>query len=119
MPNLVEVTTWTRQLVAVRAFRRVAEALEAAGVRVLPVKGIVTARRFYADVAMRPMSDIDLRVVPRSFGRTVRIARALGWGPKTHGPRLVEAELRVEGWAVEIECTLGPPGLCALGVEDV
>jgi hypothetical protein len=115
----VDLQTWARQQIATRTFRLVAEALEADGIRVVPVKGIVTARLLYGDVAERPMSDVDLRIVPRDFGRAMRIAAARGWHPSTHAPRLGEAQLKVDGWYLEIEATLGPPGLCALSVGTV
>jgi len=119
MTASVEVVTWTRQLVALRVFRQVAEALAESGIRVLPVKGIVTARRLYDDIAERPMTDIDLRIAPTNFRDLLRVGTARGWNPDSSGPRLFEAVMTVDGWNVEVECTLGPPGLCSLGVNDI
>jgi len=112
-------TTWIRHVAAPSTLQRVVSALESEGIPVLPVKGILTAHVLYEDIAARPIGDIDLRLPRGRFRTAVRVGRAHGWAPQTVSPRLWEAMLKVDGWEVDIECTLGPPGLCALSVEDV
>lgn len=122
-PRPVDVTSaranWVRHTLAPHVLERVSSALEAAGIPVLPVKGVVTAHLLYDDVSSRPIGDIDLRIPRRCFRRAVRVATAHAWSPHTEVPVLWTAMLKVDGWEVDIECTLGPPGLCALSVEDV
>jgi len=112
------VATWARQHVAQDVFRRFKQALDAAAVRVLPVKGIVTGRLLYDDPAERPIPDIDVRIAPRDLRTVLAIARGRGWRPRTHSPRLYEVVLEVDGWEIDVECALGPPGLCAIRVEQ-
>jgi hypothetical protein len=113
------LATWARQQVAHDVFRRFKEALDRAGVRVLPVKGIVTGRLLYGDPAERPIPDIDVRIVPRDLPTVVAIARGHGWRPRTDSPRLHEVVVEVDGWEIDVECALGPPGLCATTIEQV
>jgi hypothetical protein len=111
---------WVRHTAAPRVFQRVASALDAEGIPVLPVKGLLTAHVLYPDVAERPISDIDLRVPRRHFRRALAIARSHGWATASPpGPVLWQAVLNVDGWEVDVECTLGPPALCAITVDDM
>jgi hypothetical protein len=110
---------WMRHKVAPSRLRTVCEAFEAKGVAVLPVKGIVTAHLLYDDVAARPLLDIDLRIRRNDFHTAMGIARRLRWNPQIASPVLWTAILKVEGFEVDVEATLGLPGLCALRVEDV
>jgi hypothetical protein len=97
----------------------VSSALEAHGIPILPVKGVLTAHLLYEDVASRPISDIDLRIPPRCFRQAVRVAREQGWSLNTLCPTLWTAIMKVDGWEVDLEGALGLPGLCTLSVEDV
>jgi hypothetical protein len=112
-------STWIWHTLAPQVLGQVARAFETAQIPVLLVKGVLTARILYDDVAARPISDIDLRVPRRFYRAAVEVARARGWTPETEAPRLWEAVLKVDGWEVDIECTVGPPGLCGLTVDDV
>jgi hypothetical protein len=49
----------------------------------------------------------------------VRVARAAGWLKNVEGPILWQTVLHIDGWEVDIECTIGPPGLCAISVDDM
>jgi hypothetical protein len=110
---------WLRHIAAPGVFREVLSAFEARGIPVLPVKGVVTAHRLYEDVAARPLGDIDLRIPRRCFQEVIAVAKARAWTANTDGPVLWNALLKVDGTEVDVECTLGPPGLCALSVDDV
>lgn len=109
---------WARQQVAANVLRRVSAAFGAAGVTILPVKGLITARLLYEDLAQRPISDIDLRIMRKDLTRAVRVADRHGWRPRASAPRLWEAVLTVDDFEVDIECSLGPPGFCAIPIAD-
>ena len=54
------------------------DGLRAAHVPVIPVKGIVTALRWYGDLATRPAADIDILVRPEDLGRAQAALRSMG-----------------------------------------
>ena len=110
---------WLRHVAARSVLQRVTCTFEAHGIAVLPVKGIVTACVLYEDCALRPLGDIDIRISRRDFRRAIQLAEALGWKPRTDAPTLWTATLKLDSWEVDIEGTLGPPGLCALSVDDL
>jgi hypothetical protein len=117
MADAAEVARWARRLQAESVLGQVAAALEEAGVRMLPVKGVVTGRLLYDDPADRPMEDIDVRIAPANLRAVLALARARAWRARVDSPRLHEAVIEVDGWEVDVECALGPPGLCAITVE--
>ncbi len=110
---------WIRHASAIRLVREVFSALGAEAIPALLVKGAVTAHLLYEDAAERSISDIDVRIRRKDFRRAMRLARARGWQTTTTVPALWEAMLTVEGCNVDLECTVGPPGLCALTIEDL
>jgi hypothetical protein len=89
------------------------------GVDVLPVKGILTARLLYADPGQRPIQDVDLRVRPRDLSRVHDIAKRSGWRLVHRSRAYGTLSFDVLGFLVEFESHVGPPGLCALSVEDM
>lgn len=109
---------WLRHQVAAAAFRKLGSDLGTRGVVTLPVKGFVTARILYRDIASRPMADLDLRMRPRDFSRARRVAREQGWVERI-GPTLWSVVWTVNGFPVDIKCALGTPGLCAISVDDL
>jgi hypothetical protein len=111
------IDTWVRHAAAVEVLREVLPVLAAADVPVLAVKGIVLARELHRDVAERPIRDVDLRVRPRDFLRAVRAMRARGLRVDYGSHQLGARSFRVAGELVEIESTIGPPGLCGLEVD--
>jgi hypothetical protein len=113
------LSAWVKQQVAVERLRQVVSAFAAERICVLPVKGIVSASTLYPDVAERPMSDVDLRLRPEDFPRAVSLARELDWPIETHTPRLWQAEIHFPVCPVELESTIGPPGLCAIRVAEM
>jgi hypothetical protein len=107
-----------RRVTAERAFREVALALAENGIPLVPVKGIVTAHLLYDDPAPRPLNDVDVRIRPRDFARAVSVAKARGWYVRPDA-LLWQSLWRVQGWEIDVKSCLGPPGLCAISVEDV
>ncbi len=69
---------WVTQMLAARMVARVATAL-APDVRVMPVKGVLVARRFYDDPSERPMSDCDLVLLGASARGAARTLVRHGW----------------------------------------
>ncbi len=60
-------------------FREVVSALGAEDIRVMALKGLALARRYYHDVALRPMTDMDLLVRQADVPRAVATLRRLGY----------------------------------------
>jgi hypothetical protein len=110
---------WIRQMTAANVLRKVLLVFESAGIAVLPVKGIVTSHVLYDDYASRTLGDVDVRIPRRHFQRAVRLARTHGWNPNADSLVLWSATLEIDSFEVDIECTLGLPGLCRLTVEDL
>lgn len=119
-PASSEVGAWAAHLVAARALRTVLEQLDEAGVPALPVKGVILAYRLYADPAARPISDIDLRVLPEDVRRTRDAGLAAGWPLRRYSAPYANVVFDVEGGLqLDVEGTVGPPGLCGLRVADM
>ncbi len=110
---------WALQQFAEDAFVRVVGELARHGVDVLAVKGIVLARLLYAHVEERPMVDVDLRVRQADLARVDEIARLSGWRVLRTSRQLgtLEIDLGLKGPLVELETTIGPPGVCEIDVE--
>jgi hypothetical protein len=92
--------------------------LGAAGVPVLVVKGAILAHLLYDSPVERPLRDVDLRVRPRDLDRA---KRALLAAP---GTRLLVASsvyrsavISMRGVELDLEATIGPPFLSAVGVD--
>ncbi|MGH7269617.1 MAG: nucleotidyltransferase family protein [Polyangiaceae bacterium] len=98
---------------------RTIETCRSGGVDVLPVKGVLTARTFYADTGERPIQDIDLRVRPRDMRAVREIGERAGWRLLSESRAYHTLSFDVLGFLVEFECHVGPPGLCGLRVEDM
>ena len=110
---------WIVQEHSLKVLERVVRACAADGVDALPVKGILSARTLYDDVADRVISDIDVRVRPRDLERVARIARREGW-TVVHRMRAYDnLVLRVDGREVDVEAHIGPPGLCSLEIDTM
>jgi hypothetical protein len=57
----------------------VAERLEAAGVRVLPLKGPALARRLHGDAGLRATNDVDLLVAREQLGAAAEVLAGVGY----------------------------------------
>ncbi len=110
------VGTWVRHQVALAALAEVAGVLERARIPVLTVKGIVLAYVLHDDVADRPLSDVDLRVLPRDLVRVVRAMKESAFPAHWPSKQLGAVSFDVRGVLVEFEVSVGPPGLCALPI---
>ncbi len=101
------------------ALVRVLRGLADAGVRALPVKGVVTAYQLYAEPWERPIADVDIRVVPADIVSVRDVARRSGWKELAWAPAYSNVVFEVAGIMFDVEGTVGPPGLCALSVADM
>jgi hypothetical protein len=107
---------WMQQEMATALLSTVRTHCQAAGIPFLVVKGAVTSRLLYADVADRPISDVDIRIRANDFWRWKTVARE--WRDRTTN---VVWTYRSRAYAfpsigLDVECDIGPPGFCALDV---
>ncbi|MCA9588032.1 MAG: nucleotidyltransferase family protein [Myxococcales bacterium] len=115
MAPSADLEAWGRHLAAREALRQMVAAL---GVdRVMPVKGVVTARWLYDDVIERPVVDLDVRVRRSDVARVAAEARARGWTIERSAPEYDNLVLDLGGMGVDVEAAVGPPGLCARTVD--
>jgi len=71
------------------------ESFEEAGIRVLVLKGPVLAAITYPNMAVRPISDLDLLILPEDYPRVCKVLEALGYKlapsiPVLEGSEVVE-----------------------------
>lgn len=110
---------WALQEMAVDILSQVVTASESVGIRVLPVKGVVTSRWLYPDVSDRPLSDVDIRVRADDLPKFKQVAREAGWDclRELRSYRSVVYGFGLLG--LDVETGVGPPGLCALSVATM
>jgi hypothetical protein len=113
------IKAWVTHQYAAEAFRRVIEVLDRRGIEVLPVKGIILAHTLYDSTEDRPIVDVDLRVRPRDLGRVAQAACDEGWSVRRTSRQLGTLEFVVSRTLIEVETTIGPPGVCAIGVGEM
>jgi hypothetical protein len=113
------MATWARHELAVAALREVVVRCAHAGIPLLAVKGAVTSKILYKDVASRPMRDVDIRIRSRDFGAFRNLAAAAGWSRKCVSVIRRNLVYDINGIELDVECTVGPPGVCALTVEKM
>jgi hypothetical protein len=89
------------------------------GVKVLPVKGVLTGRLFYSDPGERPIQDVDLRVRRADLVRVESAGTHGRWKLLGRSRAYGTLSFDVLGFLVEFESSVGPPGLCDLRVEDM
>lgn len=88
---------------------RLTDALEAAGIHSVPLKGAALAAQLYGDEAMREYVDIDMLVAAAELDEAVSVAYALGWTeeptrpPEGHLPELHRALVHPTGALPELE----------------
>jgi hypothetical protein len=110
------IQNWAVHRACLEALGKALEALRRVGVDPIVVKGVVLAYELYDDVALRPMADVDLRVRPRELVKAVGALRRGGWHVEFSSSQLGAFGFHIGPTLVELECTVGPPGLCGLSV---
>lgn len=104
-------------VMAERVFSEFAEVAGRRGLPFLPVKGVVTARWLYDDVADRPLSDVDIRVRPSDLDAFEAAGREAGWVLVRRSDAYASLVFALGGMSVDIESSVGPPGLSGLAVD--
>jgi hypothetical protein len=104
---------------AQETLREVLTVAHAAGIDVLPVKGVVTARTLYADPAERPLADIDVRVRPRDVARLARVGERAGWAVHSRSWTYQNVVFAVRERHVDVEASVGPRAMCALSIDTM
>lgn len=113
----VALETWGRHVAARAALRELVLALGRE--RVMPVKGVETARLLYDDVVERPIADLDVRVRPEHLEEVVAAAASRGWVVERHAALYANVVLEIGGVGVDVEAAVGPPELCAITVDGL
>lgn len=111
--------TWLIQLRAEQAAAEVLSLFAAKGIDAIPVKGIVTSRTLYADVADRVLTDVDLRVRPGDFRRVQEVVADAGFPLLQQMHTYRNIVFSVRGVAVDVESNPTVPGLCLLSVDQM
>lgn len=70
---------WNRRLRGEQ--RRIVDAILASGIDVVLVKGVTLAARYYGEIALRPVGDIDVLVRPEDAADCGRILTTCGYTP--------------------------------------
>lgn len=70
---------WNRRLRGEQ--QRIVDAILARGIDVVLVKGVTLAARYYGEIALRPIGDIDLLVRPENAADCGRILSSCGYAP--------------------------------------
>ncbi len=118
-PSPSKLAGWALQLKHLRAAQTFIEACDAEGIPVLPVKGIVSGRMLYDDPAERPLTDVDMRVLPRDVARIVKLAKRRGWPIVQRMRTYANVMVSIDGADVDVESHVGPRGMCNLRVSTM
>lgn len=111
------IAAWATQRHALHTLAKVLRALDDAGVRAMPVKGIVLGSSIYDDVAQRPIVDVDLLVAPADVPRLFVCVRSRRWKLVWDSKVLGYVNFVVDGLAFDVAMTIGPLGVAAIGVR--
>jgi hypothetical protein len=114
-----ELLTWMASIRSVDVLRALAAESLRRGVSVLAVKGVVLARTLYDDPALRPMTDVDIRVPPNELRGVLDAAQSLGWKVQHFSRQWGAVTLQTGSVPVDVETTVGPPGITALSVATI
>ena len=117
--SLDRTLTWARHVLAADVLGKVLEVCRAAGVDALPVKGVLTGPMLYRDVGERPLDDVDVRVRPRDLRALLDAGARAGWPLVSRSRAYGGALFRVHGMEVDVESSVGPPGMCAMSVGEM
>lgn len=71
--------TLSRSMIIYDAFGKVAKSLNAAGIKVVALKGIYLAEWLYVDIGLRQLSDMDLLISAADGERAVEVLQSMGY----------------------------------------
>ena len=92
---------------------------DAHAIPLLAVKGVVTGRTLYRDAAERIVTDVDVRVRPRDLKAYAAAGREAGWKHLNYSRAYRNVIFEIDDWMLDVETSIGPPGLCALGIDEI
>lgn len=113
------VAAWATYVAAARTMRRYLDVCAEAGIETLIVKGAVTARLLYDDVAERPLTDVDARVRPADLARLSTAATSRGFRVVYEGGAYGGLTLLLGDVTVDVETHVGAPHMTSLGMDDL
>jgi len=87
--------------------KKILDALTAAGIPAIPLKGSVLARAVYGDIGLRPMSDLDILVTHEDAVRADALVRELGYRPEVD--QQTEDEMRTSDRQLAALIGVGKP----------
>lgn len=88
---------------------RVVDLFSTAGIAVVPFKGVLSAMRIYADMAMRACGDIDLLVRPQDHGRAERLLEEHGYRVTQRYEGAMQSGLHHEQRQISLDLHWGLP----------
>jgi len=80
---------------------------------------MVSAYTLYRDPEERDLHDVDVRILPRDYDRIEAMARAHGWRTRETKRAYRNYVFDVDGIDVDVECSVGPPHVCGLTIEQM
>ena len=94
-------------------------ALEAGGIPALAVKGLELAERYYGDLGLRVLYDLDLLIRPADRARSLELLAALGYVPFAGSAARAGADLlwRPKEYLWDAERVLDPERPCLLDLQ--
>ncbi|MEX1104443.1 MAG: nucleotidyltransferase family protein [Dehalococcoidia bacterium] len=92
LPRLkgVQRRTWYRNRILLHAATGAARHLQEAGIPTMLLKGAPLAHRYYGDISLRPMADVDLLVPTAEATRAADLLMAAGWVPQAPRKRVYD-----------------------------
>lgn len=114
-----DVSTWISHEVTARILAEVLARCAEAGVPILVVKGVVTSRLLYDDVAQRAIADIDVRIRPSDFSTFRALAAKAGWRCLRVAWTYRNLVYDFPPLSLDVEGYVGAPGLCAMTVDEM
>jgi hypothetical protein len=100
--NLHKALFLSRELI------RIVDRLSAAGIEVMPYKGLALAEVAYGDIALRQSGDIDLLIHPQDFPRIRDAVRELGYTPHLNLSPAEERAYLQSGYECSFDGAAGP-----------
>lgn len=100
--NLHKALFLSRELI------RIVDRLSAAGIEVMPYKGLALAELAYGDIALRQAGDIDLLIRPRDFPRIRHAVCQLGYMPRLNLSPAEERAYLQSGYECAFDGAAGP-----------
>src|SRR5574337_200854 len=125
-------TNAIRNLLLARELARLLQALSAAGIPVVPLKGVALTESLYGDLGLRPCADIDILVprqmAPKAFDLLLTSGYAAAFTERFFADLLLRHDIeyalvrRESGFPYNLElhwCLLWGPRLDAAAIEDL